>query len=134
MGNSPGRWIDKHLTPRLTPAAWLIVLVPLGLVVRAVFVPAIGEHLGNLLWGAMWVAAVWLVWPRWPLIRTAVAALLIVWGIELFQPTGIPAAAARGWPMLRWLVGTTFAVYDLIGNGVGVVAGAFAIRQVSGKR
>lgn len=134
MGSTPGRWIDAEVTPRLRPAAWSIVLIGLGLVVRGVFAPAIGEHLGNVAWGAMWVALVWLAVPRWRLVRIAAVALVIVWGIELLQITGVPAAIIRAWPASRWLLGTSFAVHDLVGNGLGVLAGAVGARRLGGKR
>jgi hypothetical protein len=79
------------------------------------------KSLGDALYAVAVYLVLALVFPQWSIRRTGAGALLFCAAIELFQWTGIPAAYAR-LAVVRWLIGTQFALHDLLCYLVGVLA------------
>jgi hypothetical protein len=100
-------------------AAFAVLLtIAFGLAVRRFIGGAIGEHLGNVAWGVMWVFIVYTLTLRARV--AAVGALCIVVAIECFQLTPYPAAWGARSVVARYLLGGAFEVRDLVGSAVGV--------------
>jgi hypothetical protein len=129
---SPGAWIDAHLTPRLLPLAWLILTIGAGLIVRSILAGAYREHAGNAAWGLVALGLVWLLLPGWPLLRLALATLVVLWALELAQLLNLPVAVFDPWSP----IGSRgrFQPHDLVGTAAGVVLGALLARRLCGKR
>lgn len=100
-------------------AAFAVLLtIAFGLAVRRFIGGAIGEHLGNVAWGVMWVFIVYTLTLRARV--AAVGAFCIVVAIECFQLTPYPAAWGAASVAARYLLGGAFEVRDLVGSAVGV--------------
>lgn len=118
--------------------------IPAFALVMAVGATSRLHRLGFALWDkdlgdALYAIAVYLVvgslFPKLRSPRLAYIALAISFAVELFQATGIPAQYAR-YAIVRWCIGTQFAVHDLICYLVGVAAIAlvdWAILRVKGR-
>ncbi len=59
---------------------------------------------------------------------TAWLAFAICVAIEAFQATGLPLAWARTWPVVRYVLGTTFGWFDLVAYAAGIGAAFLAVR------
>jgi len=88
------------------------------------------KDLGDALYAVAVYLAVGLLGPRLRAPRLAAIALAISFAVEFFQATGIPAQYAR-YALVRWCIGTQFAVHDLICYVVGVACIALADSIVS---
>lgn len=109
---------------------WVVTGVAGALVVAAGLATArygsgaAADALGDALYAALVTLLVGLALPRWFAPARAGLALGLCWAVELAQLTGVPAAAADAWPPLRYLLGTTFVVTDLLWYAVGVLLAA----------
>jgi hypothetical protein len=111
---------------RLLPLAAVIALGLLSRLVRT-GLPVFDKYAGDALYAIM----IFLFLPHLPLRRRAPLALAIVFAIETFQLTGIPATlAVSHHPLLRLssrLLGTTFAWLDLLAYCAGIALVTLAI-------
>ncbi|MGX5697797.1 ribosomal maturation YjgA family protein [Agromyces soli] len=57
--------------------------------------------------------------PRWPARRPALLAVAVSAAIELAQLTGVPAVLVEAMPPLRFVFGSSFDAFDLLGYAVG---------------
>lgn len=103
-----------------------VVALVLALVVMVGFVVATrvpdpwGDVGGDVLYAVATFVLVVLVAPRVrPLVAGAVA-LGWCWAVEALQATGVAAAVNDAVPPAAWLLGSTFAVRDLVCYLVGV--------------
>jgi hypothetical protein len=94
----------------------------------------LGEQLGTLLWGVMWYAIVRLVSPKRSCVASALVALAITLGIELFQLTGIPGELNKSHRLWGLALGTSFDIMDLVMCAVGVIAAGAIHAQFVPKR
>lgn len=118
--------MTRPRTRRLVAAAMLALLLCAGLTVHVVLPETSATDIaGDILYAAAVYTGLVLLAPRAaPLVVAAVAA---VWGlaIELFQLTGLPAAAGAAFPPAALVLGTVFDPRDLvIALVVPVAAGA----------
>jgi uncharacterized membrane protein YdbT with pleckstrin-like domain len=105
---------------RMLAAVAGLILVT-GLVVHFTIESAAGDFVADSLYAVLLYVVLSFIFVRAPVSRIALAAFLICVGIELFQLTGVPAALAEVFPPIRLLLGTTFAVLDLVAYFLGVV-------------
>ncbi|GLY55973.1 MAG: DUF2809 domain-containing protein [Cellulosimicrobium funkei] len=119
-----------HVAPRGRRVARVrrrpVVALVLALVVMVGFVVATrvpdpwGDVGGDVLYAVATFVLVVLVAPRVrPLVAGAVA-LGWCWAVEALQATGVAAAVNDAVPPAAWLLGSTFAVRDLVCYLVGV--------------
>jgi hypothetical protein len=78
------------------------------------------KSLGDALYAGAVFLVLGLLAPSWKAVRCFAAALAICVAIELFQATGIPMRYAHV-PVVRWVLGTRFALHDILCYAVGVV-------------
>ena len=104
-------------------AAAVVMVVALGLASRRfpLGVSVWDKSLGDALYAVMVYLLVALVRPGALPARLGIAAFVISFAIELFQLTGIPAAAPR---LVRIALGTTFAWHDVACYAIGAVVTA----------
>ncbi len=116
---SPGR-------PRATAPASLAAVVVAGLLVAGRLADPWGDVGGDVLYAVAAYLLVALVLPR---ARPAVVASLALagcWVVEALQATGLVAAVNDAVPPAAWLLGSTFAVRDLVCYLGGVAAACAA--------
>jgi hypothetical protein len=110
-------------------AHWLACLagiIALGIASRAVHTGWIllDKYLGDALYAAMVYSLISLTWQSTPL-RKAVAAMLIMTALEVFQLTMIPQQMlATDSPAIRIfarLLGTAFSFCDLLAYAAGII-------------
>jgi hypothetical protein len=112
----------------------LAAVVAAGLLSRSVHtgLPIFDKYLGDALYAIM----ILLFFPGTPLRRRAPLAMAIVSAIEVFQLTGIPAAAAAsGYLPVRLagrLFGTVFSWFDLLAYAAGISVAALCIHARNG--
>lgn len=117
---------------RLIAAAGIVLTIAIGLGVRKYVGGVVGEHLGNVAWGVMWVLIGYAFTLRARL--AAIGGLVVVVAIECFQLTPYPAAWSSESVVARYALGGAFEVRDLVGSAIGVAAAWFAIaRFVQGR-
>ncbi len=111
---------------RALAGAVLAAVGSCGLVVATQVPDPVGDVGGDLLYAVAAYALVALLLPR---LRTgAVAALALTWcwAVEALQATGLAAVVNDEVPPAAWLLGSTFAVRDLVcyaaGAGLALVA------------
>ncbi|ARK06521.1 hypothetical protein B8281_00430 [Cellulosimicrobium sp. TH-20] len=98
----------------------LALVVVAGLVVATRVPDPWGDVGGDVLYAVATFVLVVLVAPRVrPLVAGAVA-LGWCWAVEALQATGVAAAVNDAVPPAAWLLGSTFAVRDLVWYLVGV--------------
>ncbi len=101
----------------------LFVTIALGLLSRLYPIgwSLYDKSLGDVLYAVAAYLAIALVSGR-PWWIVAPVALIVCEAIEFFQATGVPAQLAAQYPLVRWLLGTTFAWHDVVCYIVGVAA------------
>src|SRR3954447_22956170 len=101
--------------------AALALAVALGLLsrLRPLGWPVWDKSLGDALYAVAAYLALALVLYRKPPTLVAALALGFCLAVESFQATGVPARYAH-LPVVRWLLGTTFAWHDVACYVVGV--------------
>lgn len=115
----------------------LAAVVVAGLVVATQVPDPAGDVGGDVLYAVASYALVALLLPR---LRPGVVAALALgwcWAVEALQATGLAAAVNDEVPPAAWLLGSTFAVRDLVCYAVGVglaLAADGAARRVAGAR
>ncbi|QJW37845.1 DUF2809 domain-containing protein [Cellulosimicrobium protaetiae] len=118
---------------RLVVGLVLAVVVLTGLVVATRVTDPWGDVGGDVLYAVATYVLVVLVLARVrPLVAGAVA-LGWCWAVEGLQATGFAAAVNDAVPPAAWLLGSTFAVRDLVCYLVGVVL-ACAVDTWAGAR
>ena len=131
---SPGRhsggmrdfW--RAASPRLRALILVLPVIASGAAGRFALPRLAGDVIGGLLYAVLiWLVLV-IVLPTAitrRLLLLAGICLAVVWGIELLQLTGFPAALADAFPPARLVFGSTFVVSDLVvgAAGVGLAAG-----------
>nr|WP_030277758.1 DUF2809 domain-containing protein [Streptomyces sp. NRRL B-24484] len=95
----------------------LTVLAGLGL--RAAATGVVAKYGGDALYTVLVYVLVVLVAPKVRPGRAAVMALLVSWGVEFFQMTGLPARWSAESTAARLVLGSTFNVPDLFWYAVG---------------
>lgn len=106
------------LRTRIVSVAGVVLTIAFGLGVRRFVGGVIGEHLGNVAWGVMWVLIAYALTLRAGV--AAVGAICVVVAIECFQLTPYPAAWSSRSVVARYALGGAFEVRDLVGSAVGV--------------
>ncbi|MFZ4572985.1 MAG: DUF2809 domain-containing protein [Phycisphaerales bacterium] len=115
------------LRARIISAACVLITIACGLAVRRFIGGAIGEHLGNVAWGVMWVLIEYTITLR--ARSAALGGLFFVVGIECFQLTPYPAAWSSESVIARYALGGAFEVRDLVGSAVGVALAWFVLAR-----
>ena len=112
---------------RLLYAVLVLTVIAAGLASRRYpfLVPAaLGKYPGDALWALMVMFLIGLAKPRWPVVRTAGAALLTSFAVEfsqLYQADWINAI--RHTPLGHLVLGSGFHAMDLLAYAVGVAIG-----------
>lgn len=131
------------LTPRTYPRAArrrLLVLAALVAVVAVGFVVATrvpdpwGDVGGDVLYAMATYVLVVLVLSRLRPLAAAGIALAWCWAVEALQAAGVAAAVNGAVPPAAWLLGSTFAVRDLLCYLVGVAAACAVDAWVATRR
>ncbi|WP_157802519.1 DUF2809 domain-containing protein [Sediminihabitans luteus] len=117
---SPGSAVAPPRARRRTAALALVLAVAAGLGVVRLPQPW-GDMGGDLVYAVAVYAAIVLVLPRMRPVWVAVVAVSTCWVIELAQATGLVGVVVDAVPAARWVLGTTFAVRDLVLYAVGGV-------------
>ncbi|HEY8877902.1 MAG TPA: DUF2809 domain-containing protein [Roseateles sp.] len=113
---------------RLLYALLVLAVIAAGLASRRYpgLLPALlGKYPGDALWALMVMVLIGLAKPRWPIARTAGAALLTSFAVEfsqLYQADWINAI--RHTTLGHLVLGSGFHAMDLLAYTVGVAAGA----------
>jgi hypothetical protein len=99
----------------------LAVTIALGLLSRLhpIGWPLYDKSLGDVLYAVAAYLGLSLVLFRQSPALVSPLALAWCLGVEFFQATGIPAQYAAN-PLVRWLIGTTFAWHDIACYVIGV--------------
>jgi hypothetical protein len=113
----------------------LLLTVALGIASRKVTTgwSPIDKSLGDVLYAVAVFFALGVVMPRQAWRALAPVTALTCAAIEAFQATGLPARHAD-WLVVRWLIGTTFAVHDLLCYAIGVGLAAVVDRALERHR
>lgn len=101
----------------------LVSVIGLGVASRRVHtgIAVFDKSLGDALYAVMVYLLLAIAFPRRGHRALAVVALAICFALEAFQATGIPSRHADS-PIVRWVLGTTFAWHDLACYVVGIAA------------
>jgi hypothetical protein len=121
-GGRPGR-------RRLVAAAAAVVIVCAGLGLRAVAAGSVAKYGGDALYTALIVALVVLVAPALTAWKAAAIALVLSWGVEFLQLSGVPEELSRHSTVARLVLGSTFNAPDLFWYLVGASAGWLVLRS-----
>ncbi|OLT50432.1 DUF2809 domain-containing protein [Cellulosimicrobium sp. CUA-896] len=128
--------MTRATSPRRRTAAGvaLTLVVVAGLVVATQVPDPVGDVGGDVLYAAAAYALAVLVLPRARTVVVAGLALGWCWAVEALQATGLAAALNDEVPPAAWLLGSTFAVRDLVcyAAGVGLALAADATIRRSG--
>lgn len=100
----------------------LAAVVLAGLVVATRVPDPLGDVGGDVLYAVAAYVLVVLVLSRVRPLAAAGIALAWCWVVEALQATGVAAAVNDAVPPAAWLLGSTFAVRDLVCYLVGVAA------------
>ena len=108
------------MTQLLRRATALALTIALGIVsrLRPLGHWVYDKSLGDVLYAVAAYLALALVF-RLPVRVLAPLAFTVCLAIECFQATGIPARHAN-LLVVRWLIGTDFAIYDIVCYAIGV--------------
>ncbi len=115
-------------TARTTAAVLVVVVTLAGLGGRAALPEAVGAPLGDCLYAALVVLVVALARPRTTPVAAAGVALAVCAAIELSHLTDVPAGLLERFPLLRFVLGTTFGAPDLAWYALGAAVGAVLLR------
>lgn len=85
-----------------------------------------GDMAGDLLYAVALYALLVVVAPRLPRPTVALVTVLGCWAVEALQATPLVAAATDALPAARWVLGTTFAVRDLLLYAAGAAVALLA--------
>jgi hypothetical protein len=114
-----------------------IVVVALGLASRrygGVLPPFIAEYAGDTLWALMVFLGICVLFPRAPISKAAVAALLISYGVEFSQLYHAPwIDALRRTTVGRLTLGSGFLWSDLVCYTAGAASGVVLDRALNGR-
>ncbi|WAX81736.1 DUF2809 domain-containing protein [Streptomyces sp. KMM 9044] len=94
-------------------AAGVVVVVGLGLGLRAVVVGSVAGYGGDALYTVLVIALVVALAPRVSPKVAAASALAFNWGIEFLQLTDVPAELPERSTAARLVLGSTFNAPDL---------------------
>jgi hypothetical protein len=125
--------VPSWVSVRLPAAAAAIVVVGLGLGVRAVTGGVFAKYAGTALYAVLIYLLVVLVAVHMRPMVAGPVALGICWAVEFAQLTPVPAALSARNVLLRLVFGTSFTVADLWWYAIGAtlaVAGHVAIRHL----
>lgn len=100
-----------------------LALIPIGLLVR-MLPGAVGDLGGGVLYAMLVAGVLACLAPRARPWLIGLGAFAISAAIELLQLTSVPSALAQAFPPLRFVLGTTFAVTDLVPYAVGAALAA----------
>ncbi|GAA3230447.1 DUF2809 domain-containing protein [Oerskovia jenensis] len=119
-GVAPGdRAARRRSRPRVL--AVLVVVVALGLVVTTQVPDPVGDVVGDLLYAVAVYVALVLVAPRLRPWVAGAGVLAWCWLVEALQATPVVAAVLDVVPAAAWVLGSTFAVRDLVLYLVGAL-------------
>ena len=127
-GDRPARGLVAPEASRPRRRRRILVALVLGLVVLAGLVVATrvpdpwGDVGGDVLYAVATYVLVVLVLARVRPVVAGAVALGWCWAVEALQATGLAAAVNDAVPPAAWLLGSTFAVRDLVCCLVGVAA------------
>lgn len=116
--------------PRTATAVLAVVVVVTGLVGRATLPEAVGAPLGDCLYATLVALVVALVRPRTTPVVAAGVALAACAAIELSHLTGAPAPLIERFPLVRFMLGTTFGAPDLAWYALGAAVGGALLHLV----
>ncbi|MGN7705018.1 DUF2809 domain-containing protein [Cellulosimicrobium sp. 22601] len=125
-GDRPARGLVAPEASRPRRRRRILVALVLGLVVLAGLVVATrvpdpwGDVGGDVLYAVATYVLVVLVLARVRPVVAGAVALGWCWAVEALQATGLAAAVNDAVPPAAWLLGSTFAVRDLVCYLVGV--------------
>jgi hypothetical protein len=105
---------------RLRVALVLGIVVLAGLVVATQVPDPWGDVGGDVLYAVATYVLVVLAFARVRPLAAAGIALTWCWAVEALQATGAASAVNDAVPPAAWLLGSTFAVRDLVCYAVGV--------------
>ena len=114
-----GRVGASGAVPVVVVTVTAVGVVALGVVAKLVVPGLPGDLLGQVLYTVLLALLLRLVAPRLPGLVVAVAATVASVGVALLQLTGLPAAVSATVPPAAWVVGSAFAVTDLLGSVLG---------------
>ncbi|GGL94401.1 hypothetical protein GCM10010129_42930 [Streptomyces fumigatiscleroticus] len=130
-GAAAGPVRSRPVRPVAAGAAVLTVGAGLGL--RAVAAGSVAKYGGDALYTLLVLTLVVLVVPRVTPPVAAASALVISWGVELLQLSGIPADLSRHSVVARLVLGSTFDPPDLLWYAVGAGTG-WLVHTAVGRR
>ncbi|MBX3407992.1 MAG: DUF2809 domain-containing protein [Phycisphaeraceae bacterium] len=108
---------------RVLPASIWCAVIALGLLIRAVLAGAPAKYLGVALWAMSVYFLLLVISPRMRPVHALVWCLVISWGVELAQITGIPRRFSSMHPLLRLVFGEVYNPADLVALAAGSAAG-----------
>ena len=120
---------DADATPVVVTVT-AVVVVTLGVVAKLAVPGLAGDLLGQVLCTVLLALLLRLVAPRAPGVVVAGAASAASVGVEVLQLTGLPAAVSATFPPAAWVLGSTFAVTDLLGSVLGGGSARVLLRVV----
>ncbi|MBB5867988.1 hypothetical protein F4553_001367 [Allocatelliglobosispora scoriae] len=109
------------LRPRIRPAVAAVVVLLLGLAVRALTAGAFAKYAGVALYAALIYALVVCLAPRIRPLAAAPIALAICWLAEFAQLSPYPAELSARSTLARLVLGSTFNPPDLAWYAVGII-------------
>ncbi|TLK50146.1 DUF2809 domain-containing protein [Glutamicibacter sp. V16R2B1] len=116
----------------LTRRAWMgitaLLVVPIGLFARFLPLGLAADLAGGLLYATLLYVLLGFLFPRAARLRLFLGSLGWCVAVELLQLTPLPLQLAQSLPILRLVLGTSFAVLDLF----AYVAGAALAWTVDG--
>ncbi|MEU8519228.1 DUF2809 domain-containing protein [Streptomyces sp. NBC_01216] len=115
---------------RVAAGTAALLTVAAGLGIRSAATGVVAKYAGDALYTVLVMTLVVLITPR---VRPAVAASLALAfsvAVELFQLTGVPAAASARSALARLVLGTSFNAPDLLWYAIGAAAGWAVHRAV----
>ena len=112
-----------------------LALIPTGLLVR-LLPGAAGDLGGGTLYAMLIAGLLACLAPRARPWLIGLTAFAISAAIELLQLTTVPSTLAQAFPLARFVLGTTFAVTDLVAYAVGsaLAVGCLAVAHRSQPR
>ena len=100
------------------------VVIVVGLAARSLLPDPAGDSVGGVLYASLIYLLCLLAAPRGRPLVVGLVAMVCALGVECFQLTPLPAAAAAAWWPSRLVLGTGFSWADLVTAAVGVVGSA----------
>ncbi|MCT9932179.1 DUF2809 domain-containing protein [Planotetraspora sp. A-T 1434] len=116
---------------RFTAVVAAVIVVAVGLGVRAAFEGPVAKYAGDLLYTVLVYALIIVVAPRTRPVTAAAVALGLSWLVEFAQLTPIPAELSARSTVARLVLGSTFNAPDLLWYAVGACVGWAVHRAAS---